>query len=367
MSTEPIPPPAAPRLVFWETTTGCNLECRHCRRLEVSRARSRLDLSTEQVKRRLIDGLLAVGAPVLVCSGGEPLMRPDLFELAEYAVGRGLPIALATNGTLIDEATADRIVHAGFERTSVSLDGADAATHDAFRQQAGAFDAAIRGLERLRFRNMDLQVNTTVTSHNVRQLQAIYERVIALGVKAWHVFMFVPVGCGLEIPEDQQLASEQYEVVLRWLADRALEQRIFVRATCAPQYYRILAQQRKLRQFQQGSKFATMTKGCLAATGICFISHTGAVFPCGYLPVSSGNICATPFAEIWERSAVFEALRDPQRLGGKCGACEFKRLCGGCRARAYARNGSFLDEEPCCPHQPAIARRPESLPVSLIA
>ena len=345
-------PYAAPRLVFWEATAGCNLECRHCRRLEVAKALSKRDLTTEQAEHCLIDGLAAVGRPVLVCSGGEPLLRRDLFELAAYARDRGLPIALATNGTLIDEPLAERIVQVGFERVAVSLDGAEAATHDAFRQQAGAFDGAVRALRRLRARGMSLQVNTTVTLHNLLELDAIYERVISEGVEAWHVFMFVPVGCGLQIPEDQQLAAEQYEAVLRRLSEWAAEGRLFVRATCAPQYYRILAQEGTLQRFQRGSKFATMTKGCLAGTGICFISHTGEVFPCGYLPVSSGNVARTPFADIWNRSAVFEALRDPDRLEGKCGACEFKRVCSGCRARAYAATGNYLTEEPCCAYTP---------------
>ena len=289
---------------------------------------------------------------MLVCSGGEPLLRPDLFELAQYATSRNLPIALATNGTLINEAIATRIQDAGFERVAVSLDGADTPTHDAFRQQSGAFDGAINGIRCLRARGVSVQVNTTVTQHNKDQLDAIYRRVIELGVGAWHVFMFVPVGCGLTIPEDQQLAAGQYEMVLRWLGERATEQRLFVRATCAPQYFRILAQSHALHQFQHGSKFATLTKGCLAGTGICFISHTGEVFPCGYLPVSSGNICQTPFAEIWASSPIFGALRDPQCLQGKCRVCEFNRLCSGCRARAYAATGDYLAEEPCCAYAP---------------
>ncbi|MBI4341042.1 MAG: radical SAM protein [Candidatus Omnitrophica bacterium] len=342
-------------MVFWESTAGCNLACRHCRRLEVSRALSRKDLTTPQVVRYLIGGLLQVGRPVLVCSGGEPLLRPDLFDIAWSAVEAGLPIALATNGTLIDESMANRIVAAKFERVAISVDGADAATHDAFRQQRGAFDAAVEGLRRLRERGMSLQVNTTVTQHNVRELDALYERVMALGVEAWHVFMFVPVGCGLEIPAEQQLAAEQYERVLTWLADRAEEQRLFVRATCAPQYFRILAGRKSFRRVQSGAKFATLTKGCLAGTGICFISHQGEVFPCGYLPVSSGNITGTPFAQIWRESPVFAALRQPECLEGKCGACEFKRVCSGCRARAYALTGNYLAEEPCCSHIPKAA------------
>ncbi len=346
----------APRLVFWESTAGCNLACRHCRRLEVSRALSRRDLTTEQVQRRLIDGLAAVGRPVLVCSGGEPLLRPDLFTLAEYAKAQGLPIALASNGTLIDGAMADRILAAGFERVAISLDGAEASTHDAFRQQEGAFDGAVRGIRLLRERGMSLQVNTTVTQHNVGELDALYQLVLALGAEAWHVFMFVPVGCGLEIPADQQLAAAQYEQTLEWLATRADERQVFVRATCAPQYFRILAKRHMLGRAQGGAKFATLTKGCLAGTGIVFISHTGEVFPCGYLPVSSGNITQRSFADIWRTSDVFAALRDPGRLEGKCGVCEFKHICSGCRARAYALSGNFLTEEPCCTYHPGATR-----------
>jgi radical SAM protein with 4Fe4S-binding SPASM domain len=203
---------------------------------------------------------------------------------------------------------------------------------------------------------MSVQVNTTVTRHNIDQLQHIHDHVIALGAEAWHVFMFVPVGCGLEIPDGQRLASEQYETVLHWLSKRASEQRLFVRATCAPQYYRILTQTRAFRRGRNGSTFATLTKGCLAGSGICFISHTGEVFPCGYLPASSGNICRVSFADIWSASPIFEALRDPQQLKGKCGVCEFQQLCGGCRARAHALTGDFLAEEPCCSYLPAATQ-----------
>ena len=289
---------------------------------------------------------------MLVCSGGEPLLRPDLFELAHDATARGLSIALATNGTLVDDAMSGRIVEAGFERVAVSLDGADAATHDDFRQQSGAFEGALAGIGRLQRRGMPMQVNTTVTQHNVGQLPALYERLAAMPVAAWHVFMFVPVGCGLTIPAEQQLAAAQYEQVLQWLSVKALERRVFVRATCAPQYYRVLAQTRALETFRHGAKFATMTKGCLAGTGICFVSHTGEVFPCGYLPVSAGNLCRTPFAELWHDAPLWRALRDPEALEGKCGVCEFKRLCSGCRARAYAATGNYLAEEPCCAYQP---------------
>lgn len=343
------------RLVFWETTVGCNLACRHCRRMEVSRALARQDLPTEQGKG-LIRGIAEVGRPVLVFSGGEPLMRPDLFELADYARAQELPIALATNGTMIDTAMAGHIARAGFQRVAISLDGADARTHDAFRNQAGAFQQALEGLERLRSGGVSLQINTTITQHNQRQLDAMDALVVAVGADAWHLFMFVPVGCGLEVPEDQQLAAQQYEDVLHWIAQKATRRHPFIKATCAPQYFRILATQHQLAGYQASSHLAALTKGCLAGTGICFVSHKGEVFPCGYLPISCGNVTTESFAAIWADAPVLSTLRDPDALKGKCGLCEFRQVCSGCRARAYAATGDYLTEEPCCTYQPHLLR-----------
>ncbi|MBI3088433.1 MAG: radical SAM protein [Candidatus Omnitrophica bacterium] len=344
------------RLVFWETTAGCNLACRHCRRLDVSRELSKADLTTGEA-RRLIEELAGVGRPVLVFSGGEPLLRPDLFELARYAKARELPIALATNGTLIDMPMADAIEDAGFDRVAISFDGADAATHDAFRGQAGAFEKALDGSERLHARHVSLQVNTTLTQHNLGQLDAMHDLVEVIGADAWHLFMFVPVGCGLEIPEEQQLAAEQYEQVLEWIAAKSRAQERFIRATCAPQYFRVLAQEHLLGRYRSASHLSAMTKGCLAGTGICFVSHQGEVFPCGYLPVACGSVREQPFPEIWEHSFILATLRDADFLKGKCGVCEFRQICSGCRARAYAATGDYLAEEPCCAYEP----RPTSL------
>ena len=339
------------RLVFWETTAGCNLACRHCRRLEISQALSRKDLTTEEGEW-LIDGVAAVGKPVLVFSGGEPLMRLDLFHLAMYAKAQGLPVALATNGTMIDATIASHIVEVGFDRVAISLDGADARTHDAFRNQVGAFEKSLDGFRRLQRQGVSLQINTTITQHNVWQLEQMDALICTLQPDAWHLFMFVPVGCGMEIPTEEQLIAAQYEQVLRWIAEKSQRSKPFIRATCAPQYFRILATQHRLAQHRASSHLSTMTKGCLAGTGICFVSHTGDVFPCGYLPLACGNVRAQPFPDIWERSFILSTLRDPDQLKGKCGACEFRFVCSGCRARAYARTGDYLDEEPCCTHIP---------------
>ena len=338
------------RLVFWETTAACNLTCRHCRRLELDATHD--ELSTAEGKR-LIDGIAAVGKPILVFSGGEPLMRADLWELCAHARAAGLTLALATNGTRVDDAIAQRIAAAGIARVSISLDGADAATHDAFRGQAGSFAAALAGQAHLHARGVATQINCTVARHNRDQLPALRERCLAIGAVALHLFVVVPVGCGVELSDDQRLSAGEVEDTLCWLADQAGDPRLFVKATCAPQFARIARQRGKLtdlRRHAHGNQAGVnaTTRGCLAGSAVCFVSAKGEVFPCGYLPVRCGDVRREPFAEIWSSSAVFAHLREPKLLGGACGACAFAASCGGCRARAYALSGDYLAEEPDC-------------------
>jgi radical SAM protein with 4Fe4S-binding SPASM domain len=338
------------RLVFWETTAACNLACKHCRRLELDATRD--ELTTAEAKA-MIDSIAAVGRPILVFSGGEPLMRPDLWELLPYAKAAGLTLALATNGTKVDDATADRIAAAGVARVSISLDGADAATHDAFRGQQGSFEAALAGQARLHARGVGTQINCTVAHHNRDQLAALRERCITIGAEALHLFVVVPVGCGVELNESQRLSADEVESVLTWLADQSDDPRLFVKATCAPQFARIARQKGKLatlRGHAHGNKAGVnaTTRGCLAGSAVCFVSAKGEVFPCGYLPVECGNLRKQTFADVWQDSLVFEQLRDPHLLGGKCGGCAFSSTCGGCRARAYAMTGDLLAEEPDC-------------------
>jgi heme b synthase len=357
----------APRLIFWETTAGCNLRCIHCRRIDVADQLVPEDLTLAESKA-LIDQIVAFSSPIFVLSGGEPLMRPDIFDIARYAVGRGLRVALATNGTLIDDGTAGRIVDAGIRRVAVSLDGADAATHDAFRALPGSFDQAVRGIQRLRLRGMSVQINTTVARHNIDELPDVLELARSLGADALHIFLLVPVGCGVEIADEQMIAPQDYERVLQWLYERDREGLLELKATCAPHYFRILRQRRAAEDREMPPSGArpnatghadglrAMTKGCLAGTGVCFISHKGEVFPCGYLPLRAGSVREQSLQEIWERSEVFQTLRDPDRLEGKCGLCEFKRICAGCRARAYGMTGNYLGEEPFCIYEPRALR-----------
>jgi heme b synthase len=376
MSREKMTSEFQPRLVFWETTAGCNLRCVHCRRIDVAENLVPEDLTTAESKQ-LIDQIVAFSSPILVLSGGEPLIRPDIFEIAGHAVARGLRVALATNGTLIDESKAQRIVEAGIRRVAVSLDGASAQTHDTFRALPGSFAQALEGIGRLRAHGMSVQVNTTVARHNVAELPRILDLALSLGADALHIFLLVPVGCGVEIADGQMISADEYEEVLSWLYDRDREGLLELKATCAPHYFRIVrqrsaAQRREAppgRERQRGPgatasrDLHAVTKGCLAGTSVCFVSHKGEVFPCGYLPLSAGNVREQPLQHIWREAPVFKELRDPDLLRGKCGRCEFKHICGGCRARAYAMTGNYLDEEPFCiyePPLPQVARLKES-------
>ena len=374
MTTASYPPP---RLIFWETTAGCNLACIHCRRTTVADQLLPQDLTTAEAYD-LIDQIVAFARPILVLSGGEPLFRPDIFAIARYASDAGLIVALATNGTLIDRDVAQRIRQSGIQRVSVSFDGADAPTHDLFRGQ-GAFARAIAGIDCLREAGVPYQINTTVARHNVAQMPQTLAMARDLGAAALHLFLLVPVGCGVEIADDQQISPAEYEAVLHWLYDAEMEGGIELKATCAPHYFRIVRQRQAAerragivrerphshhRQERAGGDGASpsgrhpmnaMTKGCLAGSGVCFISHRGEVFPCGYLPLAAGDIRIQPLQEIWEGSPLFAELRDPDRLTGKCGLCEFKRVCGGCRARAYGMTLEYLGEEPFCSYEPERA------------
>lgn len=345
-------------LLFWETTAACNLSCIHCRRLDTAKEDALRDLSLEE-SFALIDSLVKLGKPILVLSGGEPLSRADIFEIAERATSAGLPVALATNGTLIDSATAQRIVKVGIRRVSVSIDGADSATHDGFRKLAGSFEAALRGIEELRKVGMSVQINMTVARHNRHQVESIYQLCLTIGADALHIFMLVPVGCGVQIADSQMLPAEEYEAILNWLYDKSKEGKMRTKATCAPHYFRVMAQRSKTdgRKFQlKHAGMESLTRGCLAGSSICFVSHEGDVFPCGYLPVVAGNIRKTPLEKIWAESELFIRLRDPGLLSGKCGACEYRNICLGCRARAYYEKGDYLAEEPYCSYIPRAMR-----------
>ncbi len=260
---------------------------------------------------------------------------------------------------------------------SVSFDGPDAPTHDQFRGQ-GAFNASIAGIERLRRLGISTQINTTVAKHNHLKLNETYDLALKLGSEALHIFMLVPVGCGMELDPAIMLDDAEYEAALNWIYDRSLEGKLHLKATCAPHYFRVMRQRAKAngrpmpqnahphKNMHPGTGHPTngaakpnmtaMTKGCLAGQAVCFVSHTGEVFPCGYLPLSSGNVKETPLPTIWRQSQIFANLRDSNTLEGKCGLCEYKMVCMGCRARAYGFTHNYLAEEPNCSFTPTRLR-----------
>ena len=340
------------RLVAWETTRNCNLACMHCR-ASATHGPFSGELDTDG-SFRLLDQISQVGKPIIILTGGEPLLRPDIFDIARYGTQKGLRMVMAPNGTLITEKFAKQMADAGIQRISISLDGATRETHDRFRGIDGAFEGALRGIKLAKEAGVEFQVNTTITKTNLKEIPEIQELAIKLGAVAHHIFLLVPTGRGKYIV-DQEITAAEYERTLNWFYDQREKSPLQLKATCAPHYYRILRQRAK--QEGKAVTFKThgmdaFTRGCLGGTGFCFISHRGIVQPCGFLDVNCGDITKTSFADIWNGSDTFLSLRNFNNLTGKCGRCEFRKVCGGCRARAYEATGDFLAEEPLCSYQP---------------
>jgi len=315
-------------IVAWETTAACNLKCSYCRALALAVPDSG-ELCTEEAVA-FIDSIATL-TPMLILSGGEPLLRPDIFYLARHAVSRGLRVALASNGTLITPEIVNKIAASGIARVSISLDGATPEMHDCNRGP-GSFQAAMMGIEGLRGR-VDFQINFTVTKRNEAHVPAVFNLAEAKGAKALHFFFLVPTGRGRE---EDQISSERQEELLMQIDREQMERSMEVQVTCAPQYSRIA---------QQGS--GRRAGGCLAGRSFVFISRKGDVYPCGYLPLKVGNIREKKFIEIWESSPELRALR-ARDLKGQCGQCSYRKTCGGCRARALAKTGDFLGPDPSC-------------------
>ncbi len=344
------PLPSTLRMVAWEVTRSCNLACAHCRASSVCGPyEGELDTAA---CLRLLDEIAAFSQPVIILTGGEPLLRPDIWEIAAYGDRKGLRMVMATNGTLVTEDIAKKMLAAGIRRVSVSIDGPDAESHDQFRRVTGAFSGALAGIEAMQRAGMEFQINTTITRDNLNHIKEIHELALKIGAAAHHIFLLVPTGRARELAE-QEISAEQYEQTLEWFYERSLACPIQLKATCAPHYYRIFHQRGGgLKSAAAGHPLNAMTRGCLGGVSFCFISHTGQVQPCGYLELDCGQIKKTGFHDIWNQSLIFQDLRNPGLYKGKCGKCEFIRVCGGCRARAYEKTGDYLAEEPYCLYQP---------------
>jgi len=350
MNTSPLP--STLRMVAWEVTRSCNLSCVHCR-ASAQKGPYPGELSTEEGKK-LLEEIAAFSTPVIILTGGEPLLREDIYELAAYGDRLGLRMVLATNGTLVTEEIARRMREVGIQRVSISLDGPEAESHDAFRQMSGAFAGSLAGIDALKKAGMEFQINTTITSSNRHQLSALMDLAVRLGAAAHHIFLLVPTGRGRDLA-GQAISAQDYEDTLQAFYSASLTCPIPLKATCAPHYYRILRQKAAAggKQPVEGhGALHTVTRGCLGGISFCFISHTGSVQPCGYLELNCGEVKEAGFETIWKNAAVFQKLRNPEAYGGKCGRCEFFRICGGCRARAYELTGDYLAEEPFCVYEP---------------
>ncbi len=340
------------RMIAWEVTRSCNLACVHCRASSLKGPYAG-ELDTKQCLE-LIDEIASFAKPVVILTGGEPLLRPDVYEIAKYGTGKGLRMVLATNGTLVTEEVAGKLKLAGIQRVSISLDGADAKSHDEFRKVPGAFAGALAGIDALKKSGMEFQINTTITKANLGQMKRILKLALDLGAAAHHIFLLVPTGRGKDMA-DQAISAEEYEQTLNWFYEESLQCPIQLKATCAPHYFRVMHQRKKSAVDKAAGPLAAMTRGCLGGSSFCFISHTGQVQPCGYLEIDCGQIKRQSFRDIWMNSPDFRALRDLSRYKGKCGKCEFIKVCGGCRARAYEATGDYLSEEPLCAYKPKKA------------
>jgi len=354
-----------PKWIAWEITRRCNLHCVHCRSSSEKEIQGHPDFSTEEAYR-IIDDIVSYAQPVVVLSGGEPLMRRDVFDIAQYGSDKGLRMCLATNGTLVDDDICGKIKQSGIRIVSLSLDGADETVHDDFRSQKGAFSGTINAARLFKKHGIEFIINSSFTKRNQEQIPQVYELAKKLGATAWYMFMIVPTGRGEEIM-NELISKEDYDKILDWHYDMEKEEDLLlVRPTCAPHYYRVALQRAKGEGTQvkrRTLKFSTGgSKGCLAGQLICLIDVDGNVLPCSYFNLPAGNVRENSFKEIWEGSELFKDLRDFKKYKGRCGSCEFVNVCGGCRARAYSVYGDYLEEEPFCSYIPKRLEREKVKP-----
>lgn len=345
-----------PFIVIWEVTRACALKCLHCR-AEAQYKPDPRELTFEEGKK-LIDQIAEMEKPLFVFTGGDPLMRPDLFKLAQYAIEeRGLPVSMTPSATpKVTKEAIRRAKEVGLSRWAFSLDGSSAEIHDHFRGTRGSYDLTMRGIETLQELEIPIQINTTVSRYNLHDMEAISQKVAELGAVLWSVFFLVPTGRGMA---EDMITAEEHEEVMRWMAEKQRTMPYAVKATEAPHYRRVFLQERQKQTaiaptttYKRQDMLGRAPKGVNDGDGFVFISHIGEVYPSGFLPVVCGNVREQHLADIYRHSPIMKALRDKNQLKGKCGACEYKELCGGSRARAYAMTGDYLESDPMCAYIP---------------
>jgi radical SAM protein len=361
-----------PFIVIWELTRACELKCLHCR-AEAQYHRHPLELSFEEGKK-LIDDIYEMDNPMLVFTGGDPLMRPDVFDIAEYAVKKGVRVSMTPSATPnVTKEAMQKAKDVGLSRWAFSIDGHCAEVHDHFRGTSGSFDLTMNAINYLHELEMPLQINTVISRYNYEYLDEMAEIVEKLGVVLWSVFFLVPTGRG---KESDMISPAEHEKVLRWLYKLSKGVSFDIKTTAA-QHYRRVVIQNKIRENKGKSDrdhiyyedalmkgdtgkidgLGRAPKGVNDGNGFVFISHVGDVYPSGLLPIKAGNVRQTPLAAIYRESEVFQNLRNPDKYKGKCGICEFRHVCGGSRSRAYNVTGDYMESEPYCVYIPKAMRQ----------
>lgn len=359
----------SPFIVIWEITQACDLACRHCR-AEAINWRHPKELTTQE-GFDLIDEVHSMGTPLMVLSGGDPVKREDIFELIRH--GSELGIRMATIPAATPKLTLDlvkKLKNAGLAQIALSLDGPNANIHDSFRGVPGAFDLTMKGAQYAHSAGLPLQINTTFSEHNFDAFDDIAQLVRDLNIVFWEVFFLVPMGRGKLL---KQLTSLQYEKLFEKLYSFSNEVDFIVKITEAQHYRRYVIEKemkrnhstdnslseiklpsRLTRDCGPGESIGHAPKGVNAGNGFIFISHTGEIYPSGFLPISTGNVRNDSLAKIYKEHPMLQLLRNPDRLIGKCGLCKYRTVCGGSRSRAHAMTGNIMASEPFCIYQPHL-------------
>ena len=337
----------SPMVVFYEVTRACDLLCKHCRASAQPHCDPR-ELSSATARALIEDLTRFPKPPLLVLTGGDPLKRADVFDLVERATARGLVVAMTPSATPLVTPAAIRRLHAsGLHRLAVSLDGCDAQTHDGFRRVAGSFAQTLAIVAEARRIGLPVQINTTIARHNLHQVDAMAELIAGMDVALWSVFFLVPTG---RAQVDQRVTAEECEAVFERLWHHQRRQPYPIKTTEAPHYRRFILQRMKGSGTRGPARLPSV--GTNDGKGVMFVSHTGEIYPSGFLPLRCGQFPLDSVVKVYQQAALFRALRDPEALKGKCGACEFKEICGGSRSRSYALTGDPLAAEPDCAYIP---------------
>lgn len=363
-----------PFIVIWEVTRACQLKCLHCR-AEAQYHRDPRELTFEEGKK-LIDQIYEMDQPLLVFTGGDPLMRPDVYDIAQYAIAKGLRVSMTPSAT--PNVTKEAIQKAkiiGLARWAFSLDGPNAKIHDHFRGTSGSFDLTIKAIQYLHELEIPVQINTVISRYNVEVLDEMVELIEQLKCVLWSVFFLVPTGRG---KDEDMISPVEHEKVFKWLYETSKRVPFDIKTTAGQHYRRVVLQQKMRENHKQDHDIryedvlmkgltgqvdglGRAPKGVNDGNGFLFISHIGDVYPSGLLPIKAGNVRETQLADIYRNSPVFQDLRNPDKYKGKCGVCEFRYVCGGSRSRAYAMTGDYLESEPYCVYIPKKLRKEKKI------